>query len=887
MDAPALSLLAATRAMRWPAKLALVLLLGAAALLRCTGLSHDLHEGLLYHPDVPKQVNAIEQFYRGNYYWHVGHKDYDGYPILHAHLIEYLLRIVLPVRDAACQVLGLPPAVPEFPSKLALCWWLLSLNALLSTATVGIVFRMGRAHFSPAAGWIAALLMALSPTDLVASHLPTGDAATAFFTALSVLGALQVRDHGRYRDYALVCAAAAFAFAAKYYALIALFSLAVAHFARFGPTQPAAWLRGAALRRIFFCAAVTILSLFLAIPGLFTNFAGEASDIWAAMRVSSQRFPEDLEHASRWAKFLFSMRFNLPDLLRSISPVSLAAVAALLASPRRRDARTWLLLIPCILYVLLAVGSRGPVNPVYHTAITPNAFLLTAFALASAGRITGRWRQPALAGAAAAAGTMCALLGFDAARETFFSLHMDTRRLAQAWAGENVPRTFSSENSRYTFGWQWRFVPGAPPPGIFTANSDQAPIGAHAGATQLIRFEIESSPLTQFRNIGQTLSVSAPDLLRDGFRMPPMPRWPSATQNQFIMQEGAELLRSGRSFLLGRHEQVKRWFVSERPLEEVWIFARTPAPLAKITARFGGQEVQLRTTSTTVDVAHVVGLRPGFPSAGGILFYRLDLESESQLVRIDVATSAGDAGRHFYDAGRFADAAPLLAAEALRNQDPGLAALALIAAQRGGAVVARAALEPLATRAASVLDDRSFLSVYGLSSAYLNALPFLRFAPDELDLNGYRDMAIGAEDSASGEGECLPDPKWDRSHPAAHARDVRTRLLPLDAGRYTAQLQVCGIAGPTPPVSITFNLSDRRGRILGEEVSTAQSFDGRRYTTISFPFAVPAGQAGCRLAAFIPADAPLAIGGLEVRPDILGNARDLAKEARSALGRGP
>ena len=887
MDAPALSLLAATRAMRWPAKLALILLLGGAALLRCTGLSHDLHEGLLYHPDVPKQVNAIEQFYRGNYYWHVGHKDYDGYPILHAHLIEYLLRIVLPVRDAARQVIGLPPAAPAFPSKLALCWWLLALNVLLSTATVGIVFRMGRAHFSPATGWIAALLLALSPTDLVASHLPTGDAATAFFTALSVLGALQVRDRGRYRDYALACAAAAFAFAAKYYALIALFSLAVAHLARFGPTQPAAWLRGAALRRIFLCAAVTILSLFLAIPGLFTNFAGQASDIWDAMRVSSQRFPEDLEHASRWAKFLFSMRFNLPDLLRSISPVSLAAVAVLLASPRRRDARTWLLLIPCILYVLLAVGSRGPVNPVYHTAITPNAFLLTAFALASAGRITGRWRQPALAGAAAAAGTMCALLGFDAARETFFSLHMDTRRLAQAWAGENVPRTFSPESSRYTFGWTPDFVPGVSPPGILTANSDQAPIGAHPGSAQLIRFEIESSPLTQFRNIGQTLSVSAPDLLRDGFRMPPSPRWPSATQNQFIMQEGTELLRSGRSFLLGRHERAGRWLVSERPIGEAWIFARTPAPLAKLTARFGGQEVHLRTTSTTVDVAHVVGLRPGFPSAGGILFYRLELESETQLVRIDVATAAGDAGRRFYETGRFADAAPLLAAEALRNQDPGLAALALIAARRSGASVARAALEPLATRAASVADERTFLEVYGLSPKYLDALPFLDLAPAELDLNGYRELATGPEDSPVSSTECLPDSKWDHSLPAARARDVRTRLLPLDAGRYTARLQVRGLAGPTPPVSVTFNLTDRRGRILREETCPAQSFDERRYTNVSFPFSVLAGQTGCRLAAFIPADAPLAIGGLEVRPDILGNALDLAAEARTALGRGP
>ena len=73
--------------------LALLAILFLAGLgLRTAGLSMDLDEDKIYHPDTGKQIAATERFLDGRYYQKFGHPDYDGYPYFNSHLAEWICR---------------------------------------------------------------------------------------------------------------------------------------------------------------------------------------------------------------------------------------------------------------------------------------------------------------------------------------------------------------------------------------------------------------------------------------------------------------------------------------------------------------------------------------------------------------------------------------------------------------------------------------------------------------------------------------------------------------------------------------------------------------------------------------------------------------------------
>ena len=90
------------------ARAGLLALVVLGALLRFGGMSHDLHEGQVYHPDTPKQISAVQRFYAGHYFIHVGRRTFDGYPLFHAHLVEFIVRAVEPVRRGVFNLVGVP-----------------------------------------------------------------------------------------------------------------------------------------------------------------------------------------------------------------------------------------------------------------------------------------------------------------------------------------------------------------------------------------------------------------------------------------------------------------------------------------------------------------------------------------------------------------------------------------------------------------------------------------------------------------------------------------------------------------------------------------------------------------------------------------------------------
>lgn len=788
-------------------KILLGLFLVGALLLRGWGISHDLDENRWYHPDTPKQVRAVQQYLSGQYYKHFGLSDYDGYPLFHARIAELVIRVVEPVRAGFLNMIGVEPTRELLHEPTQIYWLFLLMNVLLSTATVLIVFHAGRESIGPPAGWIAALLMVVSPADVTCAHLATGDMTTAFFAALALFHVLRVYRLGRIRDYALATLAATFAFAAKYYAATVFFALALAHISRCGFTRPALWLNLDAWKRIGVCAAVAVAALAFAIPGLVQNLSGQLADIWTALVHSTQRYPADIAVGSKLVKYQYSMRVNLPDLLRCISPLALFAIV-LGTTWRARDARVWILIIGPVLYVFLAVGSRGMVNPVYHTAVTPPLFLLIALCCVAA---CARFGSAVRILSVAAIALVAANFARDSIREIFFYSRMDTRRITEEWVNENIPATFRAHNGRYTFLSVREHTPFAKPAGNFSVRSDHDPLPPGIPGHALHRIELEHGQLSQFRNISQTIYVDAPDLIRSNFTLPPLPLWPSQSGNEFIFDGGPEFLRSHKVFIVNRHDAIRRWLVTTEPLREISFVIRSVAPQQTVFITINGRRRKIRTDDNSAALLKIESPKAAFPSENGRWLHPFTIEANEALVKVMLVT-----------------------------QPP-------------------AAAEPANAKTAS-----EFFAKHGIHPDYLDALPYLELDASQIATSGFDNGTTPGANPATGpyERRTTDNRKAVRGDSFA----VWTGPLMLDPFAYRGKMFVRSLSGATPAQAATLVFRDVHGKALHETTIEIPPLDSRPYTELPFTFTVPADLTGCSLMVRFGELPDIAIARLEIRP---------------------
>jgi hypothetical protein len=525
------------------------------------------------------------------------------------------------------------------------------------------------------------------------------------------------------------------------------------------------------------------------------------------------------------------------------------------------------------------------VQPVYHAVATAPLYVLAAVCAAEL------WRQrPARTGALRAATALVlagglAWLGADSLRELFFQWHMDTRRMGAAWIAENVPRSFQVRKNRYALEWQ-EDESGSPTPAgtLYMRSGLDADPGVPGDAIALKRFLLERAPLTQFRNVREETFVGAPALLRPGFTLPAGPRWPSQTGNQMIFDNGREFVRSEKLFVLAAGDALVRWLVTDAPLREAWVVAQAGASPVEVAVSFGGTARTLGLGAGAAALVHLERPPARFPSGGGLYFYRLSLEKPTGPARVLLATAAGEAGRFLFAAGRYADAAVLLERAAREEGSPAAAALALIAARRAGGAAAPpdAATAALARRAGSVTDDDSLFAAFGIRAAYLDALPFLSLSADDLESNGYTLLPRKSVVRSEGPRDLVPLPKlWERHLQKGYL--VGTPGLMLDPGHYRASVRLRALRGRPAIGELRALLTDAGEKeTFAEQRLAVPALTEQGYATVDFDLVVPQGAAAVKL--LLKADGPpnLAIGGIELRPDTLANARALAAALQAA-----
>ncbi|MCE9616337.1 MAG: glycosyltransferase family 39 protein [Lentisphaerae bacterium] len=856
-------------------KYTLALLIAVAALLRFGGLSHDLHEGHIYHPDTPKQMRAVERFLKGQYYQHTGIADYDGYPYLTSHLVEMLCRVGMPVHNAALNLVGIP-TTPGAPDINSIYWIALLLNATLAVLLVPIVYRLGAEHLSPGAGLLAAAFMAVSPADVTACHYTNGDTAAAFFATLSLLHALRIRTTGRLRHYAWAAIFAVAGFAAKYHAGVAVFPIAIAHLYRF--PSPRAFFTWAAWRRIVLTAVLAAITLFLTIPTLIQHTQPVLSDILGFFsHVSrSSRLPGEIKHVGALGRFLFAMERNGPILLQIFGLViCLAAPLCLLLRGRRQPPVVIIASVPLV-YFFIGVSFRPLAPAVYHTIMTPMMFLLGAALLtATLGRAAAPQRLWRSAAALLAALTLLTLAR-ESRKEVFFQWHQDTRRLAQSWTGENVPPGVYVNKDRYTFAFEtspeeW------PTNGMLFLRSSIAPGQPPTNYLSAARFRLETTSLMQFRNPDIDIWLGDSPLIAPNCRMPIPQRWPSQADNQFVFENAFAFLRDGKSLDLDAGQTPVRRLVCESPLAQAWIIVRNGPLPNYVTVSAAGAPHVLHLAPGAATAVHVPAPRDSFPRQPGVFLYRWSATASTGPARITLATTPADAGLALYNAGLHADAAPLLASAAPASQNPTLAILALAA--RAAASQPPPApdnpLRALADRFPDSDDDAAVFAAFNLTAYYVDRLWFATFTGDDLAVSGYKlrhrsqwDATVGPESDAIVLKPPMP--------PARRACSVATPVLFLDPGHYRLCVRLGSLAFTTNSAPMLRVDVEAPGGTALSSRAVAMPMEGlERIGMVTVPVVVPVGVPFVKIVLYPDPVMALTLPQLTIAPDVAANLRAL------------
>ena len=280
-----------------------------------------------------------------------------------------------------------------------------AISAALGTATVLVVYFIGKRVSNPVGGLLAAALLATTVVHIAESHSFRVDLSMIFFASLAWLYSFRIAESARLRDYLLAGVCAGAAIGSKYSAAFIVGVIGVAHLVAPGRprtwTDRRGWLQWTA-RGI--SPLVACFATFAAInPMAFLYFrrfrqdileqivnplTGGSTPLWAAQFT-------DVQPQLYWFTTNFWWGFG-----PAMEIWGLAGIAWLIW--RRTPAAMIAAAFP-LLYFVTAGGTTAPMAR-YALPLAP-AFAVAAGGFSAFLLERPRWRRPALAIAAVVAGT--------------------------------------------------------------------------------------------------------------------------------------------------------------------------------------------------------------------------------------------------------------------------------------------------------------------------------------------------------------------------------------------------------------------------------------------------------------------------------------------------
>ncbi|MFH0954092.1 MAG: glycosyltransferase family 39 protein [Verrucomicrobiota bacterium] len=840
-----------------------VLLFCLAFLLRSCGLSQDLEQGFVYHPDAPKQIRKAEQIVDGIGYFRVGARDYDGYPYFNSYLAAYAFKAVRFVRERVLDHLGLPGAAP--PKTLLLFWLTRVINVSLSSCVVLLIYAMARQVYTRRVACAAALLVALSPLDIVTPHFATGDATAAFFGILTVFLSLRVYRNGASLDYVLATVAAVCAFSTKYHAGMAGLSLVVAHLLRC--RTPRSIFGWSSLGRGLLCLAVAVAAFYLTTPSMFINRKDTLRDIVSFLHYTSNfSLPPEVARGGLLQRLAFSVRENVPVLAQALSPwFFVAALAGLLVALFRTPEQKILAVLP-VVYLAVGLTTKPQSLPTYHTLITPLLMLTGTAALASLYR-SARWPSLSKTAAAALFALSALYLAGAAWREGFFFSHSDSRRMAQYWARQNIPDAFRMRTGRYTFSTEDRtHVPRPAPGAVLVSSSFRPRYVPRQTFFPLHTINLGDQSLGPFRNPVITFHVGGTDWISREHAMPTFQRLPAARAGSFlILDDEAAFYASGKLSWLSSAEVLDTFVDARTRLEDVLLVLRCGDMPSRVRLSFGGKRYDVALAAGETRILTVERPRRSLPLVPGRFLYKFSARANRGRVWTMLATTPLEKAVVSFNLGRHTEAARYFDGLPAASDSPTISWMRSASRRLAGADPSSVAASPAARKTLGAKDVKE---MWGVSLDYLEALRYLRFVSADCSV---------APVSAAVRGD-LPAP---RKRESAADQDgqvcVQTPAFMPEPGRYKAVVRlVSERCEPTTVNDLRLVLTDPGSRIIFDDlrrgtvtVPVGGSLD------LEFPFAVSPDMTEVRVQCVVPRSHRALVTEIRILPDTLNTLKEL------------
>ena len=319
-------------------------------------------------------------------------------------------------------------------------------TAVIGTATVYLVYRLGKLAYSSAAGLIGAAFLTFNILHAYLSHLTTVDVPMTFLSLAAIYFAVRMTtEQGTSRDYWWAALMAAFATATKAPAILVLVPLLVAH---------VYYVRnhGGAFGQYFLSkhlwqAAVIFLGVYAVMtPGIIVYFdhvvlsaLGKFSGA-GVIDMAADLEEEGLDERSMRANTsLFVYYFDV--IVDSMTwPVFLLCTGGLLyAAWKRRPADIMLVVFAVVVYVVMSSATdEHQFFPRYILPALPVMALLGGRLVADVQeRVTTGPRGAMLAPALVA--VLVAMPALQIAESNHVLLRKDTRAIAREWFDANIP----------------------------------------------------------------------------------------------------------------------------------------------------------------------------------------------------------------------------------------------------------------------------------------------------------------------------------------------------------------------------------------------------------------------------------------------------------------
>jgi 4-amino-4-deoxy-L-arabinose transferase-like glycosyltransferase len=191
---------------------------------------YAIHWGLPYveHHDEPESGNSVIGMLRND--------DWNPRFFQYPSLYLYALRLVFAAHWGYGHYTGLYTAQSQLPEGTyyylqspGFFAWGRAFTASLGTATVVLLFLVGRRWWGSRVGLVAAAILAVSPFHMRHSQFITTDVPSAFVTLLALAAALRLLENQQWRSYALAGLVAGLAAGTKYNAGAVVLAIAAAH----------------------------------------------------------------------------------------------------------------------------------------------------------------------------------------------------------------------------------------------------------------------------------------------------------------------------------------------------------------------------------------------------------------------------------------------------------------------------------------------------------------------------------------------------------------------------------------------------------------------------------------------------------------------------------